>query len=246
MAKIKTPSEIKIMRAGGQILKETLLLLKEATHAGTSCQELNSLAGKILKEKGAKPSFLGYDGFPANLCFSLNEELVHGVPGKKIIQEGDLVSYDLGVLLDGLYTDAAITFVCGESTKEQERLMTTCQECLAIGIKMAYAGSRLGDLGAAIQEHAEIAGYSVIRKLIGHGVGHAVHEEPAVPNFGQKGTGERLQEGVCIAIEPMIAMGAPEVDLGPDGWTFIMRDKKLCAHFEHTLAVGKEGGIVLT
>ncbi|MEA3273379.1 MAG: type I methionyl aminopeptidase [Patescibacteria group bacterium] len=246
MAFIKTEEEIAKMREGGKILRETLRQLAEETKPGISCAEINESAGKILKEKEAEPSFLDYQGFPANLCISLNEEVVHGIPAKKIAQEGDMVSLDLGVKYKGLYTDATITFGCGEISELKQQMIKVCKKCLNLGVKQAKVGNRVGDIGAAVQEWAEKHGYSVVRVLVGHGVGHQVHEEPQIPNYGKKGRGMVLKENMCIAIEPMICEGGPEVVLADDGWAFLPKDGKMSCHYEHTLVVRKNGGEILT
>jgi methionyl aminopeptidase len=246
MSFIKTEEEISKMREGGKILKDTLKELASRVKPGISCVKVNEMAGEILKKKKAEPSFLNYEGFPANLCISLNEEVVHGTPGKKIIQEGDMVSLDLGVKYKGLYTDATLTFGCGKISETKERMIKVCRKCLNLGVKKAKAGNRVGDIGAAIQDWAEKNGYSVVRTLVGHGVGHKVHEDPQIPNYGRKGKGEILRENMCIAIEPMICEGAPEVVLAEDDWTFIPKDGKLSCHFEDTLVVRKKGGELLT
>ena len=246
MAFIKTEEEIDKMRQGGKILRETLKQLAKEVKPGISCTEINESAGRLLKEKEAEPSFLNYQGFPANLCISLNKEVVHGIPAKKIIQEGDMVSFDLGVKYKGLYTDATITFGCGEVSELKQEMMKVCRKCLNLGVKQAKAGNRVGDIGAVVQKWAEKHGYSVVRVLVGHGVGHQVHEDPQIPNYGKKGKGMVLKENMCIAIEPMICEGNPEVILADDGWAFLPKDGKMSCHYEHTLVVRKNGGEILT
>lgn len=246
MNKTKTEEEIRIMRQGGKILHNTLQELKKMVKPGIACKKINEKAGELLANEGARPSFLNYQGFPDNLCVSLNDELVHGISESKTIKEGDLISLDLGVEYRGLFTDAALSFVCGEVSETKEKIIKVCKECLSLGIKKAKSGKRVGDIGEAIQEHAEKNGYSVVRKLVGHGVGYAIHEDPRVPNYGKRGKGEKLEEGMCLAIEPMICEGGYNVYLGNDGWTFATSDGKLSCHFEDTVVVRKNGGEILT
>ncbi|MBD3245068.1 MAG: type I methionyl aminopeptidase [Candidatus Moranbacteria bacterium] len=245
MITIKTPREIEIMRQGGKILKQTLKELKAIIKPGISRKKINQTAGEILKKKKAKPAFLNYQGYPANLCIFTNEEVEHGLPENKIIHDGDLVTLDLGVKYKGLFTDASTTFICGKKSKEKLNIIKVCRRCLDLGIAQAKAGKRIGDIGYAVQKHAEKNGYSVVRKLVGHGVGYAIHENPIVPNFGKKGTGQKLKTGMCLAIEPMINQGTHEIDLKKDGWTYVTRDGKLSCHLEHTIVVGAKKAEVL-
>ena len=254
---IETQEEAQKMRHSGQILSNTLKELERVTRPGIACERINEIAAEMIGKEGATPSFLNYEGFPANLCISLNEEIVHGIPGTRIIQEGDLVSYDLGVNWEGFLTDAARSFICQDpdslenASVEQtpplkQKIIEVCQICLNLGIKAAKTGNRVGDIGAAVQQYAEENGFSVVRKLVGHGVGKEVHEPPRIPNYGKPGTGEKLKEGMCLAIEPMICEGSYEVDLARDRWTFVTADGKLSAHFEDTLIVRKNGGEIVT
>ena len=246
MDAVKTKQEISFMRQGGLILRETLRILCTQVRAGTKCSELDRMAGELLKERGAVPSFLNYQGFPANLCISINDELVHGIPGKKIIKPGDIVSLDLGVKYKGMFTDAAVTVGCDPVSPEAEKIMRVCRECLRIGVSYARSGVQTGDLGFAIQSYAEKNGYGVVRKLVGHGVGHSVHEDLKVPNYGVRGEGVLLKKGMTLAIEPMISVGTYDVEIAADGWTFVTKDRKLSCHFEHTVVVGTRGGEVIT
>lgn len=246
MGLIKTRDELKAMRRGGAILREILEAAASEVKDGARGEALNRLTNELLEKKGAKPSFLNYQGFPASICLSINEEVVHGIPDGKIIKEGDLVSLDLGVHFEGMHTDAALTVPCGQVSELAGRLLSVTKECLKLAISAAKAGNHLGDIGYAVQSHAEQEGFSVVRKLVGHGIGYEVHEDPAVPNYGRPGEGMLLKEGMCLAIEPMICQGGYDVSVGPDGWTFVTRDGKLAAHFEHTVIVGQRGGEVIT
>ncbi|MBD3238905.1 MAG: type I methionyl aminopeptidase [Candidatus Moranbacteria bacterium] len=246
MVPIKTPEELAKMRQGGRILRQILNYLQAKTQPGVSRKQINKLAGRLIKSKNAKPSFLNYQDYPANLCIFTNQEVEHGLPGNKIIQDGDLVTYDLGIYYLGLHTDASVSFICGQPSPEKQAIIKVCQECLQQGIKQARVGRRVGDIGAAIQKHAEKNGYSVVRQLIGHGVGKEIHEPPNIPNYGQTGTGEKLKKGMCLAIEPMINQGGHEIKLLKDGWTYVTKDGKLSCHFEHTVAVAKKRAQILT
>jgi methionyl aminopeptidase len=247
MPLIKTQKEIKTIKEGGEILRETLNRLKAAAKPGVTGDELNDLVKKLLNKKNSQPSFYKFQDFPAYFCFSLNEEIVHGLPFKKTIQKGDLVSMDLGVKYKGLYTDAAISFIAGDKKdKTKERIIQVCKKSLKKGIQAAKAGNYIGDIGHAIQTYAEKQGYSVVRRLVGHSVGHGVHEKPIIPNYGDPKTGMRLKPGMCLAIEPMITTGDYEIEIKNDNFTFITQDRSLSCHFEHTIAVTKQGGEILT
>jgi len=246
MALIKNKDEIAKMRRGGMILREVLSRVASVVRDGVNGSELNELTGKLLKEKGAQPSFLNYQGFPANLCVSINEEVVHGIPDNKIVREGDIVSLDLGVNFEGMHTDAAVTVPCGQISETARRILQVTKECLRLAVLEARSGNRLGDIGYAVQSHAEKEGFAVVRRLVGHGIGYDVHEDPAVPNYGKQGEGMRLKEGMCLAIEPMLCEGSYDVVVAPDGWTFVSRDRLLTAHFEHTVVVRKKRGEIIT
>ncbi|MBD3300028.1 MAG: type I methionyl aminopeptidase, partial [Candidatus Moranbacteria bacterium] len=196
---IKSKKEIEIMRQGGKILRKTLKKLKEVSKTGVEYSYINDLCAKLLKKENAKPAAYGYNGFPGNLCISRNDEIVHGIPFKKIIQDGDLLTYDLIIEYKGMFTDSSISFVCGEKNKTKEKIIEICRQCLDIGIGKAKIGNRIGDIGSAIQKHAEKKGYSVVRNLVGHGVGYSIHEDISVPNYGRKGTGKKLKEGMTLA-----------------------------------------------
>jgi methionyl aminopeptidase len=244
---LKSPKEIALMRQAGMIVAATLAILSKAAVAGTSTAELDRLAREELSRRGAKPAFLGYHGFPAALCVSLNSEVVHGIPSdKRRIEEGDLVSLDFGCVVEGLYADAAVTVAVGEVSTQARRLMDVTREALYKAIEKIRPGSRLGDVSSAVQTCAEGWGFSVVRDFVGHGIGRALHEDPPVPNFGKAGTGPRLQPGLVLAVEPMINAGGCEVETLEDGWTAVTKDGSLSAHFEHTIALMENGAEILT
>ncbi|MDP2917943.1 MAG: type I methionyl aminopeptidase [bacterium] len=246
MIKLKSPEEIKIMREGGKILAQILKQVSKKTKAGTRAQDLNNFAEEEIKNHGAEPAFKNYQGFPASLCVSINSEVVHGVPGEKIIKDGDVVGLDLGIKYKGLYTDAAATVIVGKVNPEIREFVKTCELALKQGIAAVQNGKRMGDVGAAIQSFVESRGYSVVCQLVGHGVGYAVHEAPNVPNFGRKNQGLVLRPGLTFCIEPMINLGGGRVETQSNGHTFVTADRSLSAHFEHTVAVTEKGCLVLT
>jgi methionyl aminopeptidase len=248
MITIKSSKEIETMAAAGRIVAETLALVGRHAKPGVSTQELDRIAEDFIRRHpGARPSFKGLYDFPATLCTSINQEVVHGIPSpRRVLKEGDLLSVDVGVWLDGLHADSAATFPIGKVTPEAERLLQVTQAALAAGIAQAKAGNHVGDIGHAVQEVAEKAGYSVVRELVGHGIGSAFHEEPQVPNYGKPKRGPRLTEGMTIAIEPMLNVGGPEIRTLEDKWTVVTEDGSLSAHFEHTVAIGDNGARVLT
>jgi methionyl aminopeptidase len=248
MITIKSSKEIETMAAAGRIVAETLALVARHAKPGVSTQELDRIAEEFIRRHpGARPSFKGLYDFPATLCTSINQEVVHGIPSaRRILKEGDLLSVDVGVWLDGLHADSAATFPVGRVSPEAERLLQVTQQALAAGIAQAKAGNHVGDIGHAVQEVAEKAGYSVVRELVGHGIGSAFHEEPQVPNYGKPKRGPRLTEGMTIAIEPMLNAGGPEIRTLDDKWTVVTEDGSLSAHFEHTVAIGDNGARVLT
>jgi len=243
MITIKSPREIETMAEAGRIVGRTLAMLSERVRPGISTLQLDQLAEEFIRSHpGAKPSFKGLYDFPATLCTSINQEVVHGIPSaKRVLAEGDLISVDVGAWLDGLHADSAATFPVGEVSDEAKRLLRVTQEALAAGIAEAHAGNHTGDIGAAVQGVAEGAGYSVVRELVGHGIGSAFHEEPQVPNYGKPKRGPRLVAGMTIAIEPMVNVGGPDIRTLPDKWTVVTEDGSLSAHFEHTVAVGPAG-----
>ena len=247
MIYLKTAEEIELLRENNLLVSATLAEVGKHVRPGVSTLELDKLAEEFIRSHGAEPGFLGYGGFPNTLCMSVNEELVHGIPSaKRILKEGDVLSVDCGTLMKGFYGDSAYTFAVGEIAPEVADLLRVTKEALYKGVAQAKAGNRVGDVASAVQEHAERHGYSVVRELVGHGLGRKMHEEPEVPNYGARGRGPLLKEGMVICIEPMINMGARYVVFERDGWTVRTRDRKPSAHFEFAVAVGKEGPDVLT
>ena len=234
------------MRKAGLITGGALVAAGEAIHAGMTTKELDTVVRKYITSHGAKPSFLGYGGFPGSACISINDVVIHGIPGPQVIKDGDIVSVDVGAYIGGFHGDSCKTFAVGEVSEEAKALMKSTEESLYLAISMVKPGVRLGDLGAAIQKYNEDKGYGVVREFVGHGVGRDLHEDPEVPNFGKAGHGVRLQAGMVIAIEPMITEGSPKVKVMGDGWTTKTADGKLSAHFEHTIAVTETGCIILT
>lgn len=234
------------MRRSNQIVARALARLVKAADVGVATIELDRLAEDICREEGARPAFKGYAGYPFSLCASVNEQVVHGFPSKRKLKDGDILSLDFGVFLDDYCGDAAITVPIGKVSREAERLMRVTDECLSKAIEQVRPGNRLGDVSHAVQTHAEQAGFSVVRQFVGHGIGKAMHEEPQIPNFGRPGQGVILKEGMCLAIEPMINAGDYRVKVLDDGWTAVTRDGRLSAHFEHTVAVSKNGPDILS
>jgi methionyl aminopeptidase len=243
---LKTTHEIELMARAGSLLGNVLEELRRAVKPGLRTIELDRLAERLIREGGARPGFLGYHGFPNSICVSVNDEAVHGIPGKRRLQQGDIVSLDLGLVLDGFWADVGCTVPVGNVSGEAERLIKVTEEALYVGIEQARPGGRLGDISAAVQRHAEEAGFSVIKQFVGHGIGRQMHEDPQVPNFGVPGTGPELRPGMTLAIEPMVNAGAEDVYIKPDGWTVCTVDGSLSAYFEHTVAVTKEGPLILT
>jgi methionyl aminopeptidase len=242
----KSKAEIEGMARAGALLSETLQLCAERLEVGTSMLELDRIADEHIASKGGYPTSKGYKGFPNALCISPNSMVVHGIPSEYRAQEGDLISLDLGITLDGLVADSAITVPVGEVDAEAQRLLDVCQEALAAGIDAAQEGNRLSDISHAIQVVVEGAGFSVIRSLVGHGVGRSYHEDPQIPNYGPPGRGPLLQTGMTLAIEPMITIGRPEVYVHDDDWSISSVDESLAAHFEHTVAITADGPRILT
>jgi methionyl aminopeptidase len=248
MIVLKSRADIEKMRAAGKVVARTLRLMGEAIVPGrTSPADLDALAARLVAEAGGVPSFLNYRGFPANACISVNDVVVHGIPDIRPLQEGDIVSLDMGVKLDGWHADGAWTYPVGKISPEAQRLLNVTREALFQGIAKAREGNRIGDIAATVQRYVESHGYGVVRDLVGHGIGRNLHEEPSsVPNFGKAGTGERLREGLTICIEPMVNAGTYRVTTDDDGWTVRSADRSLAAHFEHTVAITKAGADILT
>jgi methionyl aminopeptidase len=243
---IKSAREIELMRVSGKITAKTLSMLMKTVKAGMTTAEVDRLAEDSIRSMGGTPTFIGYHGYAHTVCLSVNEEVVHGIPGPRTLKDGDLLSIDIGTTLDGYVSDSAVTVAIGEVSPAAKRLMDVTQECLMLGIAQMQPGNRLGDIGHAVQKHAESHGYGVVRQLVGHGVGTQLHEEPQVPNYGNPGHGTLLRPGLVLAIEPMITEGSYEVETLDDGWTVVTEDGKLAAHFEHTIAVTTEGPRILT
>ncbi|MEE9198598.1 MAG: type I methionyl aminopeptidase [Dehalococcoidia bacterium] len=243
---VKSPQELKAMRRAGRVVARALAALREAIRPGMRTEELDAIAEAEIRRHGATPSFIGYRGFPASLCVSINEEIVHGIPGDRVVREGDIVSLDVGAIVDGFHGDAAITVGVGRAAPKAQRLIDAAQQALEAGIQAARAGSRLGEISVAIQTVAESRGYSVVREYVGHGIGRNMHEEPAVPNYGRPGRGVLLQEGMALAIEPMLNIGTWKTKVKGDNWTVVTEDGSLSAHFEHTIAITADGAEVLT
>lgn len=248
MITIKSARELETMTAGGRILAETLALVAERVVPGVSTAELDEIAEDFVRShEGARPSFKGLYDFPASLCTSINQEIVHGIPSRRrVLAEGDILSIDCGVWLDGLHVDSAVTVGVGNLSPDVERLLKVTREALDAGIEQAVLGNHVGDIGHAVQALANAAGYSVIRELVGHGIGTSFHEEPQVPNYGKPKRGPRLVAGMTIAIEPMLSMGRPEIRTLDDKWTVVTADGSLSAHYEHTVVIEKEGPRALT
>ncbi|MFL5923488.1 MAG: type I methionyl aminopeptidase [Gaiellaceae bacterium] len=242
----KASGEIERMARAGEVVADTLALIGEHARPGVTTQELDELADEHVRSRGGTPTFKGYRGYPASICTSPNAMVVHGIPGLYTLRDGDVLSVDVGVTLDGFVADSAYTFPIGEITAEAERLLDGCQAALAAGIEQCRAGNRLSDISHAIQVATEEQGFSVVRSLVGHGVGRSMHEEPQIPNYGEPGRGPLLAEGMTFAIEPMITAGGPEVVLHDDEWSISTADDSLAAHFEHTVAITADGPRILT
>ena len=242
MVVLKTRREIELMREAGRIAATALKVAGEAVRPGVSTLEIDTIARKYIESQGARPNFLGLYGFPATACISINNEVIHGIPSKnRILKEGDIVSIDLGAEKNGYHGDNAATFAVGDISDEAKRLIDTTRESLYVGLEQAVAGNRIGDISNAVQMYCEERGYGVVRDFVGHGIGKELHEDPSVPNFGTPGRGVRLLPGMTIAVEPMINQGTWEVNQLSDGWTIVTKDGKLAAHFEHTIAITKDG-----
>lgn len=242
----KSQEEIDLIRESSLLVGKTLAEVARHIRPGIETRELDKIAETFIRDHGAIPGFLGYGGFPASLCISVNEQVVHGIPGTRVLLEGDVVSVDCGVILNSYYGDSAFSFAVGEVSEDVRLLMERTRESLRLGIEAAVAGNRLGDIGHAIQSYVESFGYSVVRELIGHGLGKNLHEKPDVPNFGRKGSGLKLREGLVICIEPMVNLGSRTVVQERDGWTIRTLDRKPSAHFEHAIAIRDGGTEVLS
>lgn len=243
---LKSDREIEKISVACRVVVGALKELKKEIRAGITTEELDRIAEEYILSKGAKPAFKGYRGYPATLCTSINEEVVHGIPSKRRLAEGDIISLDLGAIHDGYYGDAALTIGVGKISREAERLVKITEESLYRGIEEAQPGKRLGDISWAIQSHVESAGFSVVFDFVGHGIGKNLHEEPQVPNFGVSGQGPRLKEGMVLAIEPMVNMGGAATRILDDNWTAVTKDGSLSAHSEHTVAITGKGPMILT
>ncbi len=246
MVKLRSTEEVEKIRESSRVVAETIQLVKALARPGITTRELDRKAEEFIRDNGGEPSFMGYHGYPASTCISVNEEVVHGIPGSRELCEGDLVGIDVGVVKNGYHGDAAISFAVPPATEEVERLLRVTEECLQRGIEAFQVGNRLGDVGFAVQSHAERHGYGVVRSLVGHGIGEKMHEDPQVPNYGNRGTGLKLKAGMVCAIEPMITVGGWEVETLADQWTIVTRDGSLAAHFEHTVALFEDGPEVLS
>ena len=242
----KSASEIERMRASNALVADVLAELGAMVAPGVTTADLDAAAERLVRERGAEPAFKGYRGYPATLCASINEQVVHGIPSARKLQDGDIVSLDMGVKLNGFFGDSAVTVPVGNVSDEVMELLRVTEEALDKGIEQVRLGGRISDIGHAIQRHVEGHGFSVVREFVGHGIGASLHEEPQIANYGEPGRGPRLIEGMVLAIEPMVNMGRPAVRVLSDGWTAVTRDGSLSAHFEHKVAVTKDGPLVLT
>jgi methionyl aminopeptidase len=243
---LKNDEEIAIIKQSGLILAQTLGVVAKAIKPGITTRDLDKLAETYIYDQGASPSFKGYNRFPATLCISVNEAVVHGIPGNYELKEGDIVSVDCGVFYKGFHSDSAFTFPVGEITKEARELIKVTKEALYLGISQAIVGNRVGDIGGVVEDYVSKHNFTVVRDLAGHGIGKNLHEDPQVPNYGKRGAGVRLKKGMVLAIEPMVNLGKSAVKQEKDGWTITTIDKKLSAHFEHTVAIGEQQAEILT
>ena len=243
---LKSPEQISKMRQAGRVVAEMLQACADAARPGITTNDLDKVAREVLTKRNAKSNFLGYHGYPAVICTSPNNVIVHGIPGTYRLEEGDLISIDCGAIIDGWHGDAARTIPVGEISEEARKLITVTEESLWAGIQHVRKGARLSDIGHAVQTVAEGAGFSVVREYVGHGIGRAMHEEPQIANYGEPGKGIKIKVGHCFAVEPMVNLGGPETQLNDDGWTVITADGSLSAHFEHSIAVTENGPEVLT
>ena len=246
MITIKSAAELESMRQSSRIVATVLAELEPLIRPGIRTRDLDLYAEKRTRELGAVAAFKGYRGYPASVCISVNEEIIHGIPSGRILQDGDIVSLDFGALFEGFYSDSALTAPVGRTDPEALKLIAAAERSFAKGLEQMKEGNRLSDISAAIQEYVESQGFSVIRQFVGHGIGRALHEEPPVPNFGAPGRGPKIRPGLVLAIEPMIAAGGPEVEILEDGWTAVTRDRRLAAHYEHTVAMTENGPEILS
>ena len=246
MVVLKTSKELAKMKRAGSISAQALQVGGAAVRPGVTTGEIDRAVRSFIQSKGAIPSFLGYGGFPGSACVSVNDEIIHGIPGGRVIQEGDIVSIDVGAIVDGYHGDNASTFAAGRVSDAAQKLMDATRESLLAAIAVAKPGARLGDIGYAVQSYVEALGYGVVREYVGHGIGTEMHEEPEVPNYGRPGHGVRLVPGMVIAIEPMITEGSPALHVLDNDWTVVTNDHKLAAHFEHTVAITESGPVILT
>jgi len=243
---LKSPQEIAKIRAAGRIVAGAIEELKTRVRPGIKTKELDRIAEEFIHKRGGIPAFKGYRGYPNTLCISVNEEIVHGIPSDRVLEEGDIAGIDLGVLLDGYYGDAAVTLPAGTISSQAKRLMETTEAALYRAIDATVIGNRVSDIAHTIQSYVEDAGYSVVREFVGHGIGRSLHEDPPVPNFGEPGQGPQLREGMVLAIEPMVNAGGKDLFVRENGWTAVTKDRSLSAHFEHTVAVTRNGPLILT
>lgn len=246
MIELKNANQLELMRNAGRIVAETLELVREHAKPGVTTLELDRIAEKFIRSQGAIPAFKGYNGFPATLCTSVNEQVVHGIPSLRYLDSGDIISIDCGALKEGYFGDSAITLAIGETDEELQKLLRVTEESLMFGIAQAKVGNRLYDISHAVQKHVEANKFSVVRDYVGHGIGRAMHEDPQIPNFGKPGRGPRLEVGMALAIEPMVNMGTHEVQTLKDRWTVVTKDNRPSAHFEHTVAITENGPEILT
>ena len=238
---LKTPDEIAVMAQASRVVAEVLAVLKKAVRPGITTDELDRVAEEEIRARGARPAFKGYRSYPKTLCASVNEQVVHGIPSRRVLKEGDIIGLDLGAIVDGFYGDSAVTVVVGQTNERITHLVQVTEEAMYLGIKQAVVGHRLSDISHVIQQHVESAGYSVVTEFVGHGIGRQLHEEPQVPNYGKPGQGPRLQAGMVLAVEPMVNMGKAAVKVLEDRWTAVTVDGSISAHFEHTIAIQSNG-----
>lgn len=246
MIYLKTAEEIELMRESNLLVSKTHAEIAKCIKPGINTLEIDKIAETFIRDNGAVPGFLNYGGFPKSVCISVNDVVVHGIPGDYLLKDGDIVSVDVGAYKNGMHGDSCYTFEVGEVDPQIKHLLQITREALYKGIEMATEGNRIGDIGHAVQIHAETEGYGVVRELVGHGIGHDLHEDPEVPNYGRRGTGPKLKKGMCIAIEPMITLGKRFIHQEDDGWTIRTADRKVAAHFEHTMAITKGKADILS
>ena len=238
---LKTPAEIAVMAEASKVVAEALEVVRDAVQPGISTDDLDRIAEEAIRSRGAVPAFKGYRNYPKTLCASVNEQVVHGIPSKRTLHDGDIIGLDLGAIVGGFYGDSAVTVAVGQIAESTKKLVRVTEEALFLGIKQAVVGNRLTDISHAVQRHVESAGFSVVTEFVGHGIGRQLHEEPQVPNYGKPGQGPRLQVGMVLAIEPMVNMGKSAVRILDDRWTAVTADGSLSAHFEHTIAIQPSG-----